>query len=99
MNNDRVTAPRAPRGELLAAAESLRAGDPDCPRCSRPLVVSADGSDRLNTPIRTGGRTETPVLLVCTLRAAPHLGLGIGTSGSRLDRVCDWGRLVGIALD
>lgn len=97
MQNDRITAARLPRELLIDAADRLIATAPACPRCQRPLVVSADGSDRYNTPIVSGAGREIPVLVVCQLRAEPHRGRGNGLSGSRFDRVCDYGRLIGLA--
>jgi len=96
MQNDRVTAARLPREILIDAAQRLIEAAPSCPRCERPLMISADGSDRLNTPILSGERREIPVLVVCRLRAEAFWGRGNGSSGSRFDRVCDYGQLVGL---
>ena len=96
MQNDRVTAARLPREVLVDAAQRLIEATPTCPRCSQPLCVSADGADRYNTPIVHGTTREIPVLVVCRLRAEPHRGRGDGISGSRFDRVCDYGQIVGL---
>lgn len=60
--------------------------------------MRADGSDRYNTPIHREATTEIPVLVVCRLRAEPYRGRGDGSSGSRYDRVCDYGQIVGLYL-
>lgn len=96
MQNDRVDAARLPREILIDAAARLIEATPACPRCSEPLRISADGTDRYNTPIVHGTIREIPVLVVCRLRAEPHRGRGNGISGSRFDRVCDYGQMVGL---
>lgn len=96
MQSDRVTATRLPREILVDAAARLIEATPSCPRCQQPIVISADGADRLNTPIVSGTSREIPVLVVCRLRAEAFWGRGNGSSGSRFDRVCDYGQLVGL---
>lgn len=98
MQNDRQTAARLPREVIVDAAHRLIEATPTCPRCQQPLCVRADGGDRYNTPIYRGAVTEIPVLVVCRLRAEPHRGRGDGSSGSRYDRVCDYGQIVGFYL-